>query len=458
MTLIDQRILLPAPIQVVWQILSDHKELPAWRTDVRSVSVLSTNTAGPGARRRISLKKRTKDIIEEIRVWYEGVGYEYHIIEGSIYKSFSSRIRLQATPDGTVVQWTIDFESKGFLARLFGNRRQRRTLEKLTADSLRQLHRYILTKGARLDDRYRDKTRIKEGPDASHRAEYGAKLIAQAEHKEAKPEAPADGAASQASSSGPVIEEPPIRIDDTPSVPRVGPPSFLADALDSQEVSPPDSDEDTRPTQPVADPTGSPSQAGKSEPAAIPSAGNATPSPAEDAGSGTLDSIADPTEPRRPAVDQIATTPAGTSPPSESTGDLPPPTDKRDTGQISIWDVFGVQRPNDELTDIIEGLKTEESEAIATAPEDTPSASTEGLSVQQKEVPDSQKEQQSALMAWLTANEPPLPASASESIRTLARPPRKPEPGLRKQQAQKNLHLRRPKRNPPSPSDDDHKQ
>jgi hypothetical protein len=211
----------------------------------------------------------------------------------------------------------------------------------------------------------------------------------------------------------------------------------------------------------MAEPTGSASQAGKSEPAAIPSAGNATPSPAEDAGSGTLDSIADPTEPRRPAVDQIATTPADTSPPSESTGDLPPPTDKRDTGQISIWDVFGVQRPNDELTDIIEGLKTEESEAIATAPEDTPSASTdstEGLSVQQKEVPDSQKEQQSALMTWLAANEPPLPASASESIRTLARPPRKPEPGLRKQQAQKNLHLRRPKRNSASPSDGDHKQ
>ena len=39
---------------------------------------------------------------------------------------------------------------------------------------------------------------------------------------------------SQSSGSGIVIDEPPVRIDDTPSVPRVVPPSFLAEALEYQ--------------------------------------------------------------------------------------------------------------------------------------------------------------------------------------------------------------------------------
>ena len=52
MPLIDQRILIDAPPEVVWQVFSDQNQLAQWHAGVTSVSVLTTQQRGTGVRRR----------------------------------------------------------------------------------------------------------------------------------------------------------------------------------------------------------------------------------------------------------------------------------------------------------------------------------------------------------------------------------------------------------------------
>lgn len=428
MTLIDQRILIPAPMQAVWQVIADYKQLTQWRTDIANVLILSTRPDGQGARRRITLKDSRKDTIEEVSVWYEGVGYEYHLIEGNPFKSFTARLRLQGTPDGTIVQWTISFQPRGILGWLIGNPRQRKRLERIVVDSLRQLRRHVEQQGVSVDSEYREKNRIKDRINADSRAEYGAKLVAIQQMEDAAE------TSTSADTSGPIITEPPLRLDDTPSVPRVVPPSFLAEALKTSEISvAEDVKQDTRPTTPI-----------------VPDDVSITPSPVQEA-IASLKEVSDTpentpktdTKPKRPAgLDEaIASTSAPLSTEAKSVVDeskveLPPPATQRDTGQVSIWEVFGVNRPKDELSSIIDELKTPDTE------KPSPSTPLE-TSVDASQSPPP-PEKRSNLETWLAANEPPLPASASSNISTIARPPNSLKGGLRKQQRQKNQRLRRP--------------
>lgn len=392
MTLIDQRILIPAPAQIVWQVVSDHRQLHLWRTDVRSVSLLSTTPHSPGARRRISPQGSHKDIIEEVTIWYEGIGYEYRLIEGGAFRSYVSRIRLQSTPDGTIVQWTISYELGNIFKRLLRGRYYKRLLTRTTTESLRQLLRHIHSLGITLDQQYRDRTSIKEAPDVETRADYGTKRLAQQQTREQPPATTED--------SSPIIEEPPARIEDTPSVPRVGPPSFLADAL--TEIAP----DDTQPNEPV-------------QPA---------PEPAAET---SQDPMAD-TKPKRPAgLDEAIAAMNQPSSASEQTeheerdptptnrpADLPPPTGKRDTGEMSIWDVFGVERPKDTLTSIIDELRTDEET----------------------------DQEKPSLDDWLAANEPPVSSGSSSTVRTIARAPRRTPHSLQRRHLRQRLRIRPPRR------------
>lgn len=142
-TLIDQRILIPAPVNVIWGVLADQSLLPRWRVDCQQVAILTTRQFGVGMRRRC-MTTAGKDKVEEITAWYEGLGYEYNLVDSRAYKSWRGRLRLQAVPEGTIVQWTITYEPSNFLQsllnRLFGAKSQ---IEEDCVLSLRQLRRLV---------------------------------------------------------------------------------------------------------------------------------------------------------------------------------------------------------------------------------------------------------------------------------------------------------------------------
>ncbi|MBN1679660.1 MAG: SRPBCC family protein [Anaerolineae bacterium] len=170
MTLIDRRIVINAPPDAVWRILTDPQQMAAWHAGYDSVSVLSTTPTGVGARRRCSLIGG-KAVIEEITAWVEGWGYEYIVLDGP-FRSFQGRLRLQAVPEGTNVTWTVSYRRKG----VFGGVRDilggRRALLAVMADSLRRLCQTVQALGLKVDDDHRSKVMMRSRLDADARAQY----------------------------------------------------------------------------------------------------------------------------------------------------------------------------------------------------------------------------------------------------------------------------------------------
>ncbi len=395
MTLIDQRILIPAPMPAVWQVLADHMQLPRWRLDVQSVSLLTTERDRPGTRRRVTTKQGRHDVIEEIRIWYEGVGYEYQLVQGGDYRAYVSRLRLQGTADGTIVQWTISYDLGGILKRILRGRRRKKALETYTANSLRKLRQYIESTGVRVDQDYRNRTRIQQAPDANLRAEYGAKLVAQ---QQARVDAQKTGDTGRFQ-----VPEPPVRLEDTPSVPKVMPPSFLSEAVQTAETAIPEPEptpHDTRPgATPVTEPDETPGKraltdADRMSPVRVaPGAGEPpatlsdtrprsalTPDPPDSSEKTpeTGPTVSDATEFKK-ETDAVSASDATLSSGVEAAGDaaaakkseyVPPPTSIRDTGEVSIWEVFGMRSPTEELS--LSGL----AENAATGDETNPGMST----------------------------------------------------------------------------------
>jgi uncharacterized membrane protein len=462
-TLIDQRILIPTPVQAVWTVVADHTLLPKWRAECKSVSVLTMRSDGRGVRRRIT-PLRGKDIIEETIAWYEGLGYEYQVIEGTHFKSFSARIRLQATPDGTIVQWTIAFETRGFLGKLLGNRRRKRQLERLTAENLRQLRRYIESLGVSVDDQYRQRTGIRPAPDTNSRLEYGAKLFAE---EQAQIESPDPTQPSRPTSAKPPgrIPEPPLKAEDTPNIPAVAPPSFIAEALLTTPIparpaeplkEPPRAEGDTRPNIAVTPPapatattpavaasdqlkaalqTGTP----KANETAKPLAAQTSPVEANQKPPAAAPAAG---QPRRAASEEVEKD-------LQPAAHLPSPTDKRDTGEMSIWDVFGIPRPGVATAAPAPPATLPETEVKPAAePPAVKAAAAEGAAIPPAPEGKPDKSKMSPLDEWLAANEPPLPASASGTIKTITRAPQPPRSGLRRQQRQQRAKVRPPMQPP----------
>ncbi|MBN1680844.1 MAG: SRPBCC family protein, partial [Anaerolineae bacterium] len=172
MALIDQRILIDAPTHVIWDTVSDPEKLASWHAGYTGVSVLTTEKTGAGTRRRCSLASGGKDVIEEVTHWVDGLGYEYTLVDGSPYRQFQGRIRLQAGPDGTSVQWVITYRPKGLIGLLRDRAGGQRALTAMMADSLRQLRRQIDTLGVRMDADYRERVGMRDRLNAEERAQY----------------------------------------------------------------------------------------------------------------------------------------------------------------------------------------------------------------------------------------------------------------------------------------------
>jgi uncharacterized membrane protein len=397
--LIDQRILIDAPPQVIWDYLADPNKLPRWHAGYASVSVLTTQQTGAGTRRRCALVGGGHDVIEEITAWVDGLGYEYRLVGGGPYRSFQARIRLQAGPDGVSAQWTVSYRPKGALGAIRDRLGGRRKLVAMMAESLRRLRRQIDSLGLRMDADYRARVGIQGRLNASERAQY--------QRRHPVPE----GVDYLTPVSANVTPVPESAIPDLAFEPDLSVPSFVADlaggsgapdyshtadtqpkappglreaiaaqsalaappddSLAPPSIAPPVADEPPlprlEPASPFARPTpevGPPPPAYIAPPVIAPE--RAQPSP-EAPQPPPVSDFEQPTPPRGiPAV-----RPASAAPPAERAPErigespsptpgqrppAPPQTPAHDTGEISIWDVFGVRRPSEQDTETLEDL------------------------------------------------------------------------------------------------------
>lgn len=231
-TVIDHAIAIPALQNQVWQQLRTIQNNPIWQVDSERVAFLTTHQNGRNTRWRNTMANGRECVIE-ITAWYEGLGYEYVIVDGVPYQSNRGRIRLQEVAEGTVVQWTFNYELNGVLSGLRNSLRIRRQIDADIVDSLRNLYSYMRSlSGEETIDPSSVKSIMRDAPDVEARAQYVPR------HPTALDEATSKGSATpEAVPSRPVgddlfkppapqqarfvIPEPPIAEEDTQPNPRI---------------------------------------------------------------------------------------------------------------------------------------------------------------------------------------------------------------------------------------------
>ncbi|MBN8593771.1 MAG: SRPBCC family protein [Anaerolineae bacterium] len=313
MTIVDHRILIPRPPGLVWEFISDLNRNPEWIVDCTRIAFVTPRHSGVGVRWRHTTE-RGKDVVLETTAWYDGLGYEYTFVDGAPYKESKGRVRLQETPEGTVVQWTFTYETGGLLANVKNAVSDRRRIDSQIVDSLKNLWRATGKLGGEAG--YAARSLMRDAPDYEARSQYKPRHgHSRMETQETLPVSPL------------VIEEPPVKQEDTRPRPAIqisadqGEPPFLSDLK-------------------VANP-----------------------------GSAMADSevSAPPIIEKLPVTASLASTaplpevPMGSSQPVE----IDPALSVKDTAEVSVFDLFGIPRPSQ--TQQMAAITAEVEEAIMAA-------------------------------------------------------------------------------------------
>jgi hypothetical protein len=311
MTIVDHRILIPRPPALIWELLSDLTRNPDWIVDCTRVTFVTPRHSGVGVRWRHTTE-RDKDVVLETTAWYDGLGYEYTFVDGAPYKESKGRLRLQETPEGTVVQWTFNYEAGGLLANVKNAVSDRRRIESQIIDSLKNLWRVTGKFGGEAG--YAARSLMRDAPDYEARSQYKPRHAhSRTETQETLPVTPI------------VIEEPPVKQEDTRPRPAVHIPADTLEPAFLSDLSPTPADYDTSQSVPVSE--------------KLPA-------------TGTLPATAPLPEPPPQPVQVAAVQP----------GPIP---SVKDTGEVSVFDLFGIPRPSQ--TQQMAAITAEVEEAIAVA-------------------------------------------------------------------------------------------
>lgn len=354
---IDHAILIPVASDSIWKVISNIEHNPKWHTQCKNVAYL--NTIRQQGMRWRSTDKNGREQVLEITAWIGGLGFEYRIVDGVPFSQNVGRIRLQETPDGTIVQWTFSYELSGFIGSLRNSLGVRRNLDTMIVESLRALYRYAKENFKEVEPSS-TKSLMQDGLKYEERATYKPRHASAL--SESKPISEPTSSSEVPLQSVVSFAEPPVAEEDTrpnpavvtsptpaemPSpIPSVTPstiePSFLAFVNPEQKqsgsaytVEENITQEPKNVTQPV--PLMSEVLPNPPTPSVVtPSIPPIEPTPSKLPTPAPMPAVVTPTT---PPIEPLI------SEPPSSTQALPV-LDKRDTATMSVFDIFGFTRPS----------------------------------------------------------------------------------------------------------------
>jgi hypothetical protein len=201
MNILDHRILVPKSPQIVWEVLSDLSRNSTWQVNYSTLSFLTSRHTGSGVRWRYTTTNG-REYVAETTAWYDGLGYEYILVDGVQFRENKGRIRLQEIAEGTIVQWTFSYDVGGLLGGVRNALSYKRQFEPVMVDSLKMLWRVLHQ--AQDESSREAKSILREGLNYEARAQYKPR------HPSVKVDSPTTEPNVQ-----PIIVEPPISDDDT---------------------------------------------------------------------------------------------------------------------------------------------------------------------------------------------------------------------------------------------------
>jgi uncharacterized membrane protein len=342
---IDHAIQIPVSTANMWALVSNPENNPRWQTDCQSISFLNSIRRGIGMRWRFR-GSGNKEQVAEVTAWYEGLGFEYTLVDGTSYTSNKGRIRLQEVPEGTIVQWTFSYELGGVFAGLRNSLGTKRSLDNQIVESLRNLFR-VAKEMYREADLKDAKSLMRDAPNVQERSSYKPRYPSVLEEGKPRPASATPSrelpkvvlpptSSPDAVFQRPSIEEPPIAAEDTKPNPVL-----------SKSVTPPPIEEVVvAPTTPSPD-----EQAVKSLQPVVEQWQASSPYnvdiEADTGGEIAVEPVEAPTieAPKAPAPLASYVAPEPSREPLLPKID-PSTLDKRDTATISVFELFGIPRPS----------------------------------------------------------------------------------------------------------------
>jgi hypothetical protein len=262
----------------------------------------------------------------ETTAWYEGLGYEYRIVDGAAFRENKGRIRLQEIAEGTVVEWTFSYEVAGVLGGVRNAMSVKRQTESVMIDSLKTLWK-VIQKSSASDSPREVKSLMRDAPDYESRAHYRSRHLAKQEFEPSSLDMQSESLA---------IVEPPVSEEDTR--PRVGiaaePPQGSEARAEAQREIPSDYADALLP---VLQESSSVTDEAVSfaRPAEVPLLHQ------------NHDSTKPPIRPEPTPVMEPARDPEDSGTITKPIKREPlPPIPIHDTGEISVFDLFGIPRPS----------------------------------------------------------------------------------------------------------------
>ena len=379
---IDHAINIPATTQRVWAVINDVSTNPIWQADCELVSFLTSKHNGLGTRWRYS-DAAGHETVCEITAWYEGLGYEYKVIDGTPYQGKNrGRIRLQEIAEGTVVQWTFNYELGGVLSGV-RNIGIKRGLEQVITDSLRNLYSYIKTSQQEFEAA-NIKSLMRDAPSVEERSQYKPRHPSALEQKAMQDGAPSgQPKPSQTAITADVytpeeadasfrrpIAEPPVAEDDTRPNPSVTPlveeeslqaapveePSFLSGLPDwaqpkqetqhHQRFEPPQVATEAS-TEGLAETPAPPTVEVEISAPLSPTPPEAQPADVASPATVSPEELTQPITPEEAAKPTQEVLPAAEALPVAKALPAMPDPDPHDTAKMSVFELFGLQKPSE---------------------------------------------------------------------------------------------------------------
>ena len=349
MTTIDHSILITTPQHIVWNYVSDISNNPNWQVDCKVISFLTTHHNGEGTRYRYS-SERGREYVVELTAWYNLLGYEYVFVDGSPFASSKGRIRLHERPEGTVVQWSFTYELGGAFSGLRNALGMKRSVDNMMVDSLWTLWRQVGQLAVNTP-MIPSKSLMQDAPNVEARAQYKSRHDSSTNLPPVSVSAPVESSLQPSS----VMDEPPVVDDDTR--PRPVTPAPMAPITPSEPSSAPVETADSF----VNEPDFLSRIREEESRTDIPPVRLDSPPPivVDDTSPHTVQAeepvVAEPEPIVEIPVDvpePVAIIPAVPTDPELVARELPllddePTLDSGDTSQVSVFDIFGIQKQSE---------------------------------------------------------------------------------------------------------------
>ena len=107
---VEDRIIIHAPVEIVWNTITDLPAYPEWAEGVISVEVLEAHDDGSPHQATFQVDARVSQITYTIEYAYDGDDISWQLVEGETLSQLDGRYELADEDGSTAVRYALEVD------------------------------------------------------------------------------------------------------------------------------------------------------------------------------------------------------------------------------------------------------------------------------------------------------------------------------------------------------------